>query len=94
MGMKLSSAFLAAGLSPPHLRYEASIGAGSEWAGYEVLAGVVRDLLPVLQKFGFATSEDIRIDTLAARLREEVSSAGGVARLPALVSAWTRIGES
>ncbi len=29
-----------------------------------------------------------------ARLREEVASAGGVARLPALVSAWTRIGES
>jgi len=94
MGMKLSSAFLAAGFPPPHLRYEAAIGAGSEWAGYEVLAGVVRDLLPVLQKFGIATSEDIRIETLAARLREEVTSAGGVARLPALVSAWIRNGES
>jgi len=94
MGMKLSSAFLAAGFPPPHLRYEAAIGAGSKWAGYEVLAGVVRDLLPVLQKFGIATSEDIRIETLAARLREEVTSAGGVARLPALVSAWIRNRES
>jgi len=94
MGMKLSSTFLAAGLPTPQLRYEAAIGAGPEWAGYEVLAGVVRDLLPLIQKFGIATTEDIRIETLAARLREEVASAGGVARLPALVSAWTRIGES
>ena len=67
MGMKLSSSFLAAGFPPPNLRYEAAIGAGSEWAGYEVLAGVVRDLLPLLQKFGIASSEDIRIETLAAR---------------------------
>ena len=94
MGMKLSSTFLAAGLPTPQLRYEAAIGAGPEWAGYEVLAGVVRDLLPVLQNFGIATTEDIKIETLAARLREEVASAGGVARLPALVSAWTRIEES
>jgi SAM-dependent methyltransferase len=94
MGMKLSSSFLEASLPPPQLRYEAAIGAGPEWAGYEVLAGVVRDLLPPLQKLGIATAEDIRIETLAARLREEVASVGGVARLPALVSAWTRIEES
>lgn len=91
---KLCGTFLAAGLSAPHLRYEAAIGTGPEWAGYEILAGVVRDLLPLLQKFGIATPEEIRIETLAARLREEVTSAGGVARLPALVSAWTRVGES
>ena len=73
MGMRLSPApFPAAGLPAPRLRYEAAIGAGPEWAGYEVLTGVVRDLLPLLQKFGIATTEDIRIETLAARLREEV----------------------
>lgn len=94
MGMKLSSTFLAAGLPAPQLRYEAAIGAGPEWAGYEVLAGVVRDLLPLIQKFAIATAGEIKIETLAARLREEIASAGGVARLPALVSAWTRLGES
>jgi SAM-dependent methyltransferase len=94
MGMKLCGTFLEASLPAPHLRYEAAIGAGPEWTGYEVLAGVVRDLLPLLEKFGIATRDDIRIETLAARLREEAASAGGVARLPALVSAWTRIGES
>jgi len=94
MGMKLSSTLLAAGLPTAHLRYEAAIGAGPVWAGYEVLAGVVRDLLPLLQKFGIATPEEIGVETLAVRLREEVANAGGVARLPALVSAWTRIKES
>ena len=94
MGMKLSSTFLEASLPTPQLRYEAAIGADPEWAGYEVLAGVVRDLLPLLQKFGIASTEDIRIETLAARLREEVTSTGGVARLPALVSAWTHSRES
>ena len=49
---------------------------------------------PLLLRFGIATAEDIRIESLAVRLREEVVSTGGVARLPALVSAWTRIGES
>jgi len=72
MGMKLCGTFLEASLPAPHLRYEAAIGAGPEWAGFEVLAGVVRDLLPLLQKFGIATLEDIGIETLAARLREEV----------------------
>lgn len=66
----------------------------TEWAGYEVLAGVVRELLPLILRFGIATAEDIRIETLAVRLRGEVVSTGGVTRLPALVSAWTRIGES
>ena len=94
IGMKLYSTFREAGFPVPHLRYEAAISADPGWIGYEVLAGVVRDLLPLLQKFGIATPEEVQIETLAARLREEVVGSGGVARLPALVSAWTRIGES
>ncbi len=80
MGMKLFGTFLEAGLPAPQLRYEAAIGAGSEWAGYEMIAGVVRDVLPLLQKLGITTAE-------------EVTSTGGMVRLPALVSAWACIGE-
>jgi len=46
--------------------------------------------LPLILKFGIASAEEVGMDTLADRLREEVVSQGGVARLPALVSAWTR----
>ncbi len=93
MGMKLFGTFLEAGLPAPQLRYEAAIGAGSEWAGYEMIAGVVRDVLPLLQKLGITTAEEVGIETLAQRLREEVTSTGGMVRLPALVSAWACIGE-
>jgi hypothetical protein len=51
----------------------------------------VRMLLPRIQQFGLATEEQIDIDTLADRLREETVSHGGVARLPIVVSAWARI---
>jgi hypothetical protein len=57
---------------------------------YEVLADVVRAVLPVIVKFGLATAEEIEIETLADRLREENSSQQGVALMPALISAWTR----
>ncbi len=92
MGMKLSSEFLSVGLPTPELRYEAAIGSGPTWVGYEWLADSVRALLPLLLKFGIATAEEVGIGTLADRLREEVGSTGSVARLPALVSAWTRKG--
>jgi ubiquinone/menaquinone biosynthesis C-methylase UbiE len=93
MGMKLFGTFRAAGLPDPQLRYEAPIGAGPEWTGYELLEGIVRELMPLILKFGIATAQEIRIETLAARLREEITGTGGVSRFPALVSAWTRIGE-
>lgn len=91
IGMKLASTFREAGLPTPHLSYEASISASPEWEGYEVLAGSIRDVLPLIQQFGIATAEDIEVETLANRLREEVARKGAVARLPALVSAWARV---
>ncbi len=90
MGMKLYSTFLAAGLPVPQLRYEAPIGVGPEWIGYEVLADTVRVLLPLIQKFDIITVEEIEIETLAQRLRDEIVGLGGVARFLSLVSAWTR----
>jgi ubiquinone/menaquinone biosynthesis C-methylase UbiE len=90
MGMKFSSTFLEAGLPAPQLRYEAPIGSGPEWVGYEVIAETVRAILPIIVKFGVATEEVIGIATLADRIREEVVSQRGVARFPALVSAWVR----
>ena len=90
MGMKLYATFLEVGLPAPELRYETAIGGGPVWPGYQWVADAVRATLPLILKFGIATAEEVGMDTLANRLREEVVSQGGVARLPALVSAWTR----
>lgn len=89
-GMQLPSMFRAAGLPAPHMSYEASIGADPDWPGFEMRAADVRTFLPLILRFGLATEEEIGIDTLAERLREETVSHGGAARLPILVSAWAR----
>jgi SAM-dependent methyltransferase len=89
-GMQLPVMFQAAGLPAPHMRFEASIGADRDWPGYAMCADDVRMFLPLILKFGLATEEEIGIDTLAERLREETVSHHVAARLPALVSAWAR----
>jgi SAM-dependent methyltransferase len=89
-GMQLPSMFRAAGLPAPHMSYEASIGADPDWPGFEMRAADVRTFLPLILQFGLATEEEIDIDTLADRLREETVGRGGAARLPILVSAWAR----
>jgi ubiquinone/menaquinone biosynthesis C-methylase UbiE len=90
MGQKLYGTFLEAGLPAPQLRYEAVLAGGPASPIYELVADTVRALLPVLVKFGIATQEDVDIETLADHLRVEIASHQGVARSPALVSAWVR----
>ena len=41
-------------------------------------------------KLGIATEEEVDIDTLAQRLRDDVVASGGVIKTPELVGAWTR----
>lgn len=89
-GMQLPAMFRAAGLPAPHMSYEAAIGADADWPGFELRAEDVRTFLPLIQQFGLATEEEIGIDTLADRLREEIVGQGGAAHLPVVVSAWAR----
>jgi hypothetical protein len=84
-------AFQQAGLPAPHMRYEASIGADRDWPGFAMRADDVRTFLPRIVKFGLATEEEVDIETLAERLRAETVGQSGAARLPVVVSAWTRI---
>jgi ubiquinone/menaquinone biosynthesis C-methylase UbiE len=90
MGMKIYGSFLQAGLPAPQLRYEAIFAGGPESPIYEFAAEVVRAMLPMLVKFGIATAEEVDIETLEDRLRDEIVRREGVARTPAIVSAWVR----
>ncbi|HKF22248.1 MAG TPA: class I SAM-dependent methyltransferase [Candidatus Angelobacter sp.] len=91
MGAELHSTFVRAGLTPPVLHVEIPAGAGPDWVGYDVFTGVTRSLLPAIEKFGIATAEEIDIDTLADRLRDECVRAGAVTLTPAIVGAWSRV---
>jgi hypothetical protein len=89
-GMQLPAMFREAGLPAPQMRYEASIGADRDWPGFQMRADDVRTFIPLARQFGIVTEEEIDMETLAERLREETVRHGGAARLPVVVSAWAR----
>lgn len=92
MGLELYSAFRLAGLPAPALRYDTRVGGGADFVSHELIADVVRSLLPVIERLGVARREEIDIDTLQGRLREELLASGGVVVIPALIGAWCRLG--
>ena len=51
---------------------------------------VPRTLLPLMQQTGVATAEEVGVDTLAARLRDEAVAKKAVLVLPPLIGAWAR----
>jgi ubiquinone/menaquinone biosynthesis C-methylase UbiE len=90
MGFKLRQTFLQAGLPEPKLHCDVVMGGGEHWVGYEYAANSVRSLLPNIEKFGVATSEEIDVETLADRFRREIVALNGVVMLSTWMSAWTR----
>ena len=72
MGIGLYQAFVDAGLPPPTMHFESPIGAEKTWAGYRYMATIFQSLLPLLEKYGLATAEQVDVDTLASRIRQEV----------------------
>jgi ubiquinone/menaquinone biosynthesis C-methylase UbiE len=90
-GYNLFRHFQNAGFPTPQMELAAGIGGGPDWNGYEYAAETLRSVVPLLQKFGLATAEEVDIDTFADRLRAETLAAGGVVKVPDLVGAWVRI---
>jgi len=89
MGLKLRPAFLGAGLPEPQMLVLGRADGSADSPAYEVLAETLRSLLPAAERFGIVKAQEVEIDTLAARLREQVSAGGGVILLPLLIGAWT-----
>jgi ubiquinone/menaquinone biosynthesis C-methylase UbiE len=97
MGLQLYHLLLEAGLPAPYMSSEAVV-AGSRESNqaemelvieYTVMA--VQTFLPLILKFGIATAEEVALDTLAQRFREEVTKQRMVVRIGMdIISAWTR----
>ena len=88
MGIGLYRAFVDAGLPPPAMHLESPIGAAGVWAGYRYMVTIFQSLLPLLEKYGLATAEQVGLDTLAARLRQEVLASKRPFFLPLHVTAY------
>jgi hypothetical protein len=66
------------------------MGSGPDWNGFEYLTSTLRSLMPYVQKFGIATPEEVDIDTLEARLRQDVVGRQATVELAIYPCAWTR----
>lgn len=91
MGGKLQDTFLRAGLPVPHVHIDQVVfnstnaGLASEWA-----AESARSLLPLMERFGVATADEVDVDTLAQRLRHEIVDNQLAWPLFPVVRAWAR----
>jgi SAM-dependent methyltransferase len=89
MGLELFPVFRAAGLPEPSLRLDALIGGGEDFP-YDIFVGVVKSLLPAMEGLQIATAAEVDLETLAERIRDEVTAGNGVVVSPALIGAWSR----
>ena len=93
MGLRLRGTFQAAGLEPQDpLEGFAIVYAGREAA--EMVAGLVRSMLPVIIEHHIATAAEIDIDTLADRLVDAAEGEELIYSLPLAIAAWARKPES
>jgi ubiquinone/menaquinone biosynthesis C-methylase UbiE len=88
MGMKLIQTFRHAGLPEPATMVHTRLGGASDPAIFEQIAGIVRTLAPAMEKLGIATTEELELDTLAARLRQAVWEGDATIGAPLFVGAW------
>jgi ubiquinone/menaquinone biosynthesis C-methylase UbiE len=90
MGWRLPQVFRAAGLPRPEVLARTALGAGPESGAYALLADSIRSLLPQLEALGVASAEEVEIESLSGRLRDQTVSADALIILPTLVGAWAR----
>jgi SAM-dependent methyltransferase len=88
LGPALWAVLQAAGLQPsgmigvqPHFGPEDPDGAA-------ILAGIVRTVLPLIERTGVATAAEVGADTLQQRLSGEMEASAAVFAHPMLMSAW------
>ncbi|MFN8515777.1 MAG: class I SAM-dependent methyltransferase [Chloroflexia bacterium] len=89
-GLHLRRTFLEAGLLAPQQFLHARVEHGPEAQVYAQVAGITRTLLPVMERTGVATAEQVGIDTLAERLRAEALALDATLISPAFIGAWSR----
>lgn len=90
LGLEMHSLFLDCGLPRPSMRMDAVVSGEEDSPVYKLLAEAVRTLVPTLERLNIASAAQVEIDSLAERMRQEVSAKRGVAVSYGLVGAWAR----
>jgi ubiquinone/menaquinone biosynthesis C-methylase UbiE len=91
-GLKLGRIFREAGLPAPRMILGARVERGPDSLLYDQVTQVTRTLLPLMERTGVATAEEVDVETLADRLREEAVALDATLVSPSFVGAWARTG--
>ena len=89
MGLDLHRVFIEAGLPEPTLDAGMLLGGSADWPGYSYVANSFRSVVPLLEHYGIATAEEVDIDTIPQRVREEIVAAKRPVVIPPHIGAWT-----
>jgi SAM-dependent methyltransferase len=91
MGAKLLQTFTAAGLPQPELIAGGTVGGGPNCPAYANVAGLMRSLLSTAEQFGVVSPDEVQIDTLAGRIRDEAVALNATVFSPTVVGAWIQL---
>jgi SAM-dependent methyltransferase len=87
MALRLAAVFTAAGLPDVVLTSAAPAERGGDAVGWSIVAGDVTSLLPVMERSGVATAEEVGADTFERRVRAEAAERDAVLLNPLVVGA-------
>lgn len=90
LGLQLHSVFTDSGLPAPLMRMDAIVSGDAEGPACVLLAEAVRSLLPTLEKLNIALPEEVDVDNLTNRIREEVAARRSAVVSYGLIGAWSR----
>lgn len=92
LGVRLGRVLASAGIAEPEMLGLQTYVAPSDPAGVGMAVSIVRTLLPVIERIGIATAEEVDIETLGARMTAELEAQDAIMVPPTLVGAWGRKG--
>lgn len=90
MGEQLAEVLRLSGLADPSVAVAVPTG-GPDSAAVTLIAESARSLLPVMERAGIATAEEVDIDTLRTRMARACTEARATVYVPELVAAWAEV---
>jgi SAM-dependent methyltransferase len=90
MGIRLRQTFLEAGLPTPHLHMDVRLVYAGDELQVRNITNALRSILPLLERFGVATAEEVDVDTFGLRYANELAVSNAVHSTIPIVRAWTR----
>jgi ubiquinone/menaquinone biosynthesis C-methylase UbiE len=88
LGRQLWTVLIEAGLRPLGMTGSQPHFGPTDPDGAALLSGVVRTVMPLMERTGLATADDVNPETLFERLSSELVANGAVFAHPMLLSAW------